>query len=243
MALLRICGVQMPVGTSKKDNLPKIIEHIKNFSGDFIVFPEMALTGYNNEFSDTRTPEAWAQIAAACRQSYVTAIVGTGARADGHGYIQARIFGDDGEVVGTYEKIVPTQSDREWCRPGEELRVWDHKGLRFGCLVGNDLWVAPGQGPYPDPRLSHQLGQKDAQVIFHLANTGTDSVYLAYHESNLRLRAIESGCHIVTVNAAPANGAAVNSPSGIMSPQGEWLVQLPRDGAHRFCHDLDLVLD
>lgn len=242
MGLLRICGIQMAVGASKKDNLPKILDHIKDFAGDFIVFPEMALTGYNNEFSDSRTSEAWDQIAAACRQAYVTAIVGTGARIDGHSHIQARIFGDDGEVVGVYNKILPTKSDREWVRPGDGLEVWDYKGVQFGCLVGNDLWVAPGNGPYPDPRLSYELGRKGVQIIFHIVHSGSDPKYAAYHESNLRLRAIECGAYIVTVNAASSNGP-VNSPTGIVGPDGEWRAQCPREGEHRFCFDIEIDLD
>lgn len=239
MAVIRICGVQMNVAASKKENLPKILEHINGYTGDFILFPEMALTGYNNDFSDARTEEAWRQIAAACRQSYVTAIVGTGARMDGKTYIQSRIYTDAGKLLGTHEKLVPTQGDREWCRPGEELRVFKYKGVTFGCLICNDLWVTPGCGPYPDPRLSYQLGQKGAQIIFHSANTGKDQRYLQYHDANLRLRAMESGCYIVTANAATPEGA-VNAPTGIVSPQGEWLVQCPREGEHRFCYDLEI---
>lgn len=239
MALIRVCGVQMAVGPSKKENLPKILEHIRSYTGDFILFPEMALTGYNNDFSDSRTEEAWRQIAAACRQSYVTAIFGTGARVEGRTYIQTRVYSDHGDLLGTQEKLVPTQNEREWCRPGEALHTFTHKGITFGCLAGNDLWVRPGCGPYPDPRLTYQLGQKHVDVIFHGANTGADARFAAYHDANLRVRAIEIARPIVTVNAAAAQGA-VNSPTGIVSAQGEWLVQCARDGEHRFCFDLEL---
>lgn len=241
MAMLRVCGVQMAVGASKKENLPKILEHIKSYTGDFIVFPELALTGTNNEFSDARTEEAWRQIAAACRQSYVTAIVGTGARIDGRTFIQSRVFSDEGTLLGVQDKLVPTQKEREWCRPGEELRSFEHKGIHFGCLSGNDMWVAPGLGPYPDPRLSYQLGEKGVQVIFHCANSGTDARYAAYYDANLRLRAWESRSHIITVNAAAPSGS-LNAATGILSPQGDWLVQCPREGEHRFCFDLDIEI-
>ena len=239
MAMLRVCGVQMAVGAAKKDNLPRILEHIKSYTGDFILFPEMALTGFNNQFSDARTEEAWRQIAAACRQSYVTAILGAGARVDGRAYIQTRVITDAGELLGVQDKLVPAQSEREWSRPGEELHTFAHKGVRFGCLCGNDLWVAPGFGPYPDPRLTMQLGQMGAQIIFHGASTGADPRYAAYYDSNLRLRAIESGCYIITANAAAGSGA-LSAPTGIVSPQGEWLVQCPREGEHRFCYDLEV---
>ena len=122
MANLRVTGIQMVVGQAKSKNLPKILEAIKGSDCDFILFPEMSLTGYNNGFSTTRTEEAWKQIAAACRQSYVTAVVGTGVRPNGYVNIQSRIFSDEGSVLGSQEKLVPTESDRVWCRPGDELR-------------------------------------------------------------------------------------------------------------------------
>lgn len=242
MATFRVSGVQMQVSAAKKDNLPKILRHIEQCDCDFLVFPEMALTGRSNEFSDVRTVEAWKQISAACRTGYVSAIVGTGARADGQGYIQTRVYRDDGELIGTHEKIVPTQAERKWARPGEELRTFRHMGLRFGCLVGNDLWVVPGGGPYPDARLSYQLAEQGAQVVFHSADTGTDIRFAHYFESNLRLRAWESKLHIITVNAATAEGA-LNCPSGVVGPDGEWLVQCSRTGEQTFTCDLEIDID
>ena len=239
MATIRVSGVQMVVGKSKKENLPRILDYIQKSDCDFLVFPEMALTGYNDGFSDTRTAEAWDQIAAACRTSYVTAIVGTGCRHEGHTHIQSRIFGDDGGLMGTHEKIVPTEGDRKWCRPGADLEVFNHMGVNFGCLICNDLWVTPGCGPYPDPRLTYQLGQKGAQVIFHSINSGTTEVHAAYHESNLRLRALESRLFIVTANAAHPTDP-VNAPSGVVGPDGNWLVQAPRVGEHVYTLDLDV---
>ncbi|MCC6144528.1 MAG: carbon-nitrogen hydrolase family protein [Candidatus Hydrogenedentes bacterium] len=239
MATIRIAGVQMLVHSTKKDNLPRIVDHILKCDCDFILFPEMSLTGYNNEFSDSRTSEAWQQIAAACRNSYCTAIIGTGARNDGSAHIQSRIYDVHGDLLGTQEKLVPTEKDRQWCRPGEELRTFEDHGITFGCLNGNDLWVTPGFGPYPDPRLSCQLGQKGAQVIFHANHSGTDPQYRDYYEANLRLRAQEAGAYIVTVNAASAANK-LNAPSGIMSPGGEWIIAAPLAGEHVFNFDLDL---
>lgn len=239
MTTIRIAGVQMHVSPSKKDNLPRILDHIRQGDCDFMIFPEMSMTGHNNEFNDDRTREAWKQIAAACRQNYVTAIIGTGARMDGHSYIQSRIYSDEGKLIGTQEQIVPTENDRKWCRPGEELRVFEYKGLHFGCLIGNDLWVAPGFGIYPDPRLSCQLSRKGAQIIFHSAYSGNDPMYAPYYESNLALRALEGKLHIATVNAAETSGA-VNAPSGIAGPDGKWRVQCPREGEQKFVYDIEM---
>ncbi|MBI2425088.1 MAG: carbon-nitrogen hydrolase family protein [Candidatus Hydrogenedentes bacterium] len=239
MDTIRISGVQMLVGPSKKENLDRILAHIANRDCDYMLFPEMSLTGYNGGFSAARTQEAWKQIAAACRHAYVTAIIGTGVKNDGHTHIQSRIYTGAGELLGTQEKLVPTEPDRKWCMPGEELRVFEQNGMHFGCLICNDLWVSPGCGPYPDPRLSWQLGQRGAQIIFHSAHSGTDRRYAAYHDSNLRLRAWESKLYIATVNAASANGP-LNAASGVVGPDGEWRVQCPLEGEHVYSYDLEI---
>ncbi len=239
MARVRVSSVQMTVAPTKNDNLPRILDFIQNSNCDFIVFPEMSLTGYNNDFSDTRTREAWRQIAAACRTSYVSAIIGTGVRHDGHTHIQSRVYSDAGNLLGAQEKLVPTEDDRAWCRPGEELHTFQHHDITFGCLIGNDLWVAPGHGPYPDPRLTFRLSQNGAQVIFHSACTGTDPDYTAYYEANLKLRAREGGCYIVLANTASEDGA-LNIPSGVISPMGEWIAHAPTTGEHIVSHDLEV---
>jgi len=239
MATVRIAGVQLAVSTKLSENLPKILGHIEQGDCDFIVFPEMSLTGYHGDFSERETLDAWSKIATACRHAYVTAIIGTGAKADGVTYIQSRIYADTGELVGTQEKLVPTSGDREFCRPGEELRVFTHGPLTFGCLICNDLWVTPGCGPYPDPRLAYQLGQRGAQIIFHSVHSGSTRLHAPYHESNLQLRAMESKIHIATANAADPKGP-VNAPTGIMSPKGDWLVRCPPTGEHKYVYDIDL---
>ena len=72
----------------------------------------------------------------------------------------------------------------------------------------------------------------------HTADTGTDPRFATYYDANLRLRAWEAGVWIVTVNAASATGV-LNIPSGVISPDGEWVCQCPRAGEHTFTWDLD----
>jgi len=239
MPTIRVSGVQMEVSAKLDENLPKILHYIETSDADFILFPEMSLTGYHGDFSEKATEAAWVKIASACRQAYVSALIGTGVRTPDGTYIQTRIYSDEGKLVGTHEKLVPTQGDRKFCRPGEELRLFRLMGVSFGCLICNDLWVTPGCGPYPDPRLTFQLGQRGAQIIFHAVNSGSAPEYVPYHESNLMLRARESKLYIVTANAADQKGP-VNALSGVVSPKGEWLVQCPRVGEHRYGCDIQV---
>jgi len=111
--------------------------------------------------------------------------------------------------------------------------------LSIGTLVCNDFWVTPGCGPYPDPRLAFQLGQKGAKVIFQAIHSGWTQLHTPYHESNLVLRAMESQAYVVTANAAETEGP-VNAATGLISPEGEWLVQVPREGEQVFVEQIEV---
>ncbi len=234
MATVRITAVQMQVSMNIEENLRNLLRHIEKHETDYIVFPEMCLTGWHGGFSQKSAERAWEEIAEACRKRYTTAIFGTGCQENGAIYNQARVISDAGELIGTQDKLVPTKDERAWCHPGEELQVFEHGEFRFGCLVGNDLWVAPGLGAYPDPRLSFRLSERGAQVIFHCAHTGADPSYSAYYESNIVLRAKESGCFIVSANAATGTGK-VNAQTGIVAPEGVWVSACARQG-EQVCH-------
>jgi predicted amidohydrolase len=224
----------MPVSKNLDTNLQTILTALEQHETDYMVFPEMALTGWHAGFGQRSVENACERIAELCRKRYTTAIVGTGFQENGATLNQVRVYSDAGELIGTQEKLVPTKEERGWCRPGEELRVFDHNGLRFGCLIGNDLWVAPGLGPYPDPRLTYRLAERGARVIFHSARTGVDPAYAAYYESNVTLRAKEAGCLIACANAAADEGK-LNAQSGIVGPDGGWLTSCPREG-DQVCH-------
>ena len=120
--------------------------------------------------------------------------------------------------------------------------MFQHNGITFGCLICNDLWVTPGCGPYPDPRLAYQLGKKGAQVVFHAIHSGSSAIHTPYHESNLALRAMESKFYIVTANAADPKGP-VNAATGVMSPKGQWLERCPTQGEHIYACDIELDTD
>ena len=239
MKTVRVLGVQMAVSEKLEQNLEKILAHLKPTDADFVLFPEMALTGYTGAFSEKAVDGAWKQIAEACRHTYTAALVGTGCKTPEGTFIQTRVFGPHGQLIGTYEKIMATQTDRQFCRPGGELRVFKHAGIRFGCLICNDMWVTPGCGPYPDPRLSYQLVKKGAKLIFLSVHSGASAIHTPFHESNLALRAIEGQVPVCTANACAPDGP-VNCASGVMSAEGKWLVQCPREGEHTYTYDIEV---
>lgn len=206
-------------------------------AADFLVTPEMALTGYHGRFRKALRDELMAQLVAACKASGVTAVVGAGDKRRGRTHNEQVVIGGDGRIVGRHAKMMLTGGDRKWSAPGRRLRVFRDRGLTFGCLICNDLWVTPGTGAACDRRLTRRLGRRGARVIFHSIHSGAERRYVPFHESNLALRAREGGLFIATANAAAR--PAVNCASGIMGPDGEWVVRCRRRGRQFAVADID----
>ena len=237
----RLMGVQMRVTETIGENLARILGFIHKAGeckADFVLFPEMALTDSKGKFKQKECAEALAQIARLCARENVCAIVGTRYRAAAGCYIQSRIYGRSGVLIGAHNKMMLTMLNRRWSLPGRALNVFKYKKLCFGCLICNDLWVTPEHSYLPDARLVCQLARKGARLIFHSIKTGSDPFYRAYHESNLLLRARAGNLYIATANVAAAEG--VNTPSGVVTPEGKWLVQAKRKGEQYYLADISI---
>jgi hypothetical protein len=52
---------------------------------------------------------------------------------------------------------------------------------------------------------------------------------------------MESKIYIVTANAADPKGP-VNARTGIVSPEGQWIVEVPREGEHTYSYELEIEL-
>jgi len=196
---------------------------------DFLVTPEMALTGYHGRFDAALRDALVGAIRAAAADAGVTVILGAGDRRGGKVTNEQIVLGGDGRLIGRHAKMVPTREERRWCVAGRTLRVFHDRGLAFGCLICNDLWVTPGTGATSDPRLTLRLARRGARVIFHSVFSGAQRRYIPFHESNLALRAQAGGLYIAAANAVVA-GRAVNCATGIMGPDGEWVVRCRRRG-------------
>ena len=241
----RLAGVQMVVHRELSENLPRILKHVEAAAqdgADLVLFPEMSLSGYHGEFNTEEVNDGLVAVSQAAKEHSIAVIIGTGWRENGETFIQNRVYDEQGELIGTHEKMVPTGDenggDRSFCVPGKELRTFQWRGITCGSLICNDLWVTPGCGPWHDPRLVYQLGQMGAKIVFHAVNSGTGQLHVEYHESNLKLRAMESRLHIATANAAFMD--PINCSTGVVSPEGTWLTRLDRVGEGRYLVEISI---
>ncbi len=229
----RIAVAQIPVDAEdQRINACRILEAMDAASGegaDFLLTPEGCLTGYHGRFDKPLRDELLGQLRGACRRSGLTAIIGACDKRSGKTFIEQVVIGGDGRILGRHAKMVLAGGDRKWAAPGRRLGLFRDRGLAFGCLICNDLWVTPGCGAAADPRLTLRLARRGARVIFHSIHSGSDGRYVAFHESNLALRAMEGELLIATANAAVA-ARSVNASTGIMGPDGEWIIRCRRRG-------------
>jgi len=228
----RIAVAQLRVdATDQRLNACGILEAIDLAAAegaDFLVTPEMALTGYHGRFDQRLRDELLAEIAGVCARAGLTAVIGAGDKRRGKTYNEQVVIGAGGRIVGRHAKMMLTGWDRKWSVPGSRARVFRDRGLTFGCLICNDLWVTPGCGSLSDPRLTLRLARRGAGVIFHSINSGSDRRYVPFHESNLALRAREGKLFIATANAV--KDGPVNAATGIVTPDGDWLIRCRRRG-------------
>jgi predicted amidohydrolase len=208
-------------------NARRAFEQAGKEKADFVLFPEMFLTGGVREIRQDEAAAGMAEIAQWCRKFAMIGLVGTGWKEEDKLFNQVRIIDAKGALVDAYAKKCLTYGDAKKVAPGKTPLVFSVDGLTAGVLICNDLWVTPGWTDGPNPHLTLQQARAGAQVIFHHIHSGNDQRYRAYHESNQFVRAVEAKCAIVAVNAFTA--PEVNATSGVVGTDFKHLVALPRD--------------
>ena len=203
-----------------------------------VIFPELFLTPFfpnklNRDVSDyfmTISDSRLLSLCDACRSSGISAIIPI-AEAVGPAYYNSAIYVDSkGRVVGTYRKThmpayFPTDQpggtgsfERMYFAPGEELPVFDQKGVPFGIQICNDRLYPEG---------SRVLALKGAKMLFMPISY---SVYDQPQQRRenwdaiLRARAIENGVFVIACNRAGKEGPRHHlGRSMIIAPGGKVL--------------------
>jgi predicted amidohydrolase len=253
---LRVAGAQIPVTRDIEANVRLIAgatEFAADQRADVLLTPEGSLSGYTHEFDAGQVQAALEQVVGRAREAGIALALGTCfvEPEDGRCYNQVRFYDSAGGYLGFHSKTLTcgTLTDPP---EGEitrfavsPLRTFDLCGVTVGALICNDLWANPQCTPQPDPHLTQQLSRLGTRVIFHAVNGGRNGsewsqVAWRYHESNLRMRARAGGVWVVTVDSSYPVELPCSAPSGVVDPNGEWLVQAPSQGEQHFATTLEL---
>ena len=179
-------------------------------------FPECALTGYIENVIINLTAEqineAEKQVAAACRESSIYAIIGMPYRDGKKLFNSAVVISPEGKVIERYHKI---QLAEGWPDPGDHISVFKIDGIPCSIIICHDE-------RYPElVRLPVLAGAKVIFYISHESGMKEESKIIPYR-AQIQARAVENTVFIIHSNA-PANQDATGShgQSRIIAPRTE----------------------
>ncbi len=190
-------------------NKEQNLERIKGFitaaakrGADIILFPELALTGYDNgpgakmhrENAETIPGASTNAIVELTRKFGVYVIVGMSEKSSEHPdvfYNSAAIIGPEG-VIGSYAKLMPFGNEMKWCKKGEKPFAFDTPWGLVGVGICYDTYMFPEL-----PRYYAALG---ARLYVHITALGPFKGWKPYYINQMQARAIENMMFVASSN-------------------------------------------
>lgn len=228
---LKLGIAQMEISQDIEKNLEKILSFIKASSSEILLFPELALTGYQdfNRVSQEYINTALREILKNLSQKIV--LLGCPFFYPNF-YTNAYLsLSKEGiQLLAEKEVLFPGLDDKVQLKAGYERHIFFYKDMRFGILIcfelrcpeiarfyvglGIEGLIVPAQ--WPQSRMEH-------------------------FQTLLKARAIENQLYVVGVNAiGKIGGIELGGNSSLYSPYGEELFNLKREET---LHEITLTLE
>lgn len=232
---MRVTLAQLVVSSRVSENVDKILAVIGEArAGDWLVFPECALTGYfpeDDSFLNDVDPglvyRSLAEISKAVQAQRCICVLGTPLNREGRWYNSVVVIQSAG-LTQAHHKIELSELDSRHFVPGERVSALDVGPTRIGIQVCREL-LFPGAWM--------QLAAAGAQIVFHVNNAikPYDDVW----EHVLIARAIENGVAVCSVNNA---AAPQELRSYLVAPSGQVLVRSDKQLEQTLTREIDLEL-
>lgn len=222
-------------------NLNVILKAIEEFSGDLLVFPELALSGY--QFTSKAEVEELAQepgaspvfqsIQTALQGGALHVVLGFAERAGGGLYNSALLIGPRGPL-GTYRKTHLFFEETLWFVPGNTgFQVWDIGPAKVGIMVCFDWFY---------PESARTLALNGAEILCHPSN-----LVLPYCPDAMVTRCLENRVFAVTANRIGQEERGGKPPlrfigmSEVVAPDGQILFRAPESESSLYGCDIDIA--
>jgi predicted amidohydrolase len=248
----RIAALQMRSGVAPAANLSALdgmVAEAAAAGAQYVLSPEVTIGFTANREGLARVAgpyadnPALAAVADMARRHRVALHLGSLAvlLPDGQFANRSVLFGPDGEVLASYDKIhlfdatlpgVRAYRESETYRGGDVAVVAEAAGMRLGLSICYDVRFAA---------LYRLLAEAGAELIAVPA-AFTVPTGRAHWEILLRARAIETGCYVIAAaqGGVHENGRATWGHSMIVDPWGEIVAQIDGDAPGVLVADIDL---
>ncbi|MDH5588038.1 MAG: acyltransferase [Nitrospirota bacterium] len=230
-----------PLFGERQRNLESILHAIDSFQGDLLVFPELAMSGYQflskeeawELAEDLPAGEICRRLEAALQGRALYVVVGVAERAEGHLYNAAILIGPNG-YIGTYRKTHLFFEETLWFSPGNTgFHVWDIGMAKIGLLICFDWFY---------PEAARTLALKGADILCHPSN-----LVLPHCPDAMVTRCLENHVFALTANRIGREQRGSKSPlsfiglSEIVAPNGKILHRGSAQESELFMCDIDVA--
>ncbi len=241
---LRVATVQMRSGADWRANVAKI----KGFLADcaarkvqILAIPECAVSSYDAAAIKALTAEdiavAEREIAAACREHAIAAVIGIPEIREGRLYNCALIISDQGGIIARHDKVQLVGQDKAWqCTPGTAPSVVFPIGpTRAAVVICHDSRF---------PELTRLPVIAGARVVFYISSEAMllkESKMIPYR-AQVQAMAVENTVYVVHANP-PANDIRTGShgQSRIVAPDGNLVQEASQLQEEVLVADLDMA--
>jgi predicted amidohydrolase len=240
---LRVAAVQLRSVRDVRANVARIRQHLADCAAQKVqvaAFPECAVSGYFADYiptlSEAELTAAARDIAAACREHGIAAIVGTPERREGKLYNTALIINPQGEILARYDKAQPITVDRNWgCQYGAgPSPVFTVGSARASVIICHDNRF---------PELARLPVLAGSRVIFYISSEAyiTKEHKMGPYRAQAQAIAVENRVYLVHANP-PADGlnAGSHGQSRLVDTDGNIIKEATIFQEEVLISDLDL---
>jgi predicted amidohydrolase len=175
-------------------NLQSLLGALEAFRGDLLVFPELALSGYQfltheevRELAqEIPSDSSFKQLEEAVKDKNLHVVLGLAERDQDRLYNSAVLIGPQG-YMGTYRKTHLFFEETLWFTPGDSgFQIWDIGSAKVGLMVCFDWFY---------PEAARTLALKGADILCHPSN-----LVLPFCPDAMVTRCVENGTFAITAN-------------------------------------------
>ncbi len=207
----------------KSSNLNRIlstIEECRHKNVDYILFPELFLTGHFiqerlKELAEPLDGESIQRIQEKVKETGVGVIVGFPEIKKNRYYNSAAMIGKDGSIKGIYRKVHLFDYEQAYFTPGQEIPIFETEAGDVAILMTFDLEF---------PEMARIYALKGAKLIMVL--NAHNVPYEPHQEIFLKSRALENQLYIAATNKVGLEKSSLFfGKSAVISPEGHIVAQ------------------
>lgn len=196
------------------------IDTCKEKGIDYVLFPELFLTGYFiqsqiEELAESVNGESIHRIQQKVKEAGVGVIIGF-AEADQNRFYNSAVFIErDGSIKGVYRKVHLFDQEQEFFIPGEEFPVFETALGKMAVMMTFDV-------EYPEMARIYAVNGAELILVLNAHHVP----YEPHQELFLRTRALENQLFVAATNTVGLQESTLFfGESAVISPEGNYLAK------------------